>query len=122
MIRFQATFEAFDGPRIRVPREKKYNENYWCSFNTEKQLIMCNVIYLGKDDYMQMHVWYDGIIELPYGEDFPPYGSKHIESIELMKLYHLNYADEIVGSCILHKIIEIIRGDFSIKKNPDGTI
>ncbi|MGI6162260.1 MAG: hypothetical protein ACOYJD_09640, partial [Christensenellales bacterium] len=69
MIRFRATFETFDGPRIRVPTKKRYNEHFWCSFNTGKQLIMCSVKYLGKDEYMKTHVWYDGIIQLPYGED-----------------------------------------------------
>ena len=126
MIRFKARYKVYDGPRIGVPKIKHYNENFWCSFNTRKQLIMCSVIYLGEDENMLQHKWYDGVIELPYGEQFPPYCKKNDpelkESINLNELYHLNCADEIVGDCELLEVSEIVWDNYDIRHHPDGTI
>jgi len=124
MIRFKAKFQVFDSPKVGVPKIKGYNENFWCSFNTKKQLIMCSIIYLGKDENMQQYKWYDGIVELPYGEKFPPYciesNPELSEPIVLLERYDLNAGGEIVGMCELLDIIEIVRDDFNIRKDENG--
>lgn len=87
---------------------------------------MCSVIYLGEDENMQQHKWYDGIIELPYGEKFPPhcvkFDSELSEPINLHEDYHLNSGPEIVGDCKLLEVIEIVRDQFDVKHHADGTI
>ena len=120
MIRYKAKFMVHDGENVRIPREKRHNENFWCSFNTQKQLIMCSIIYLGEDEIMQQHKWYEGIIELPYGEKFPPYGQEFEECINLAENYYINCADNIVGECKLEEVIEVISDKFDIRKDDRG--
>jgi len=81
---------------------------------------MCSIIYLGEDEIMKQSTWYEGIVELPYGEKFPPYGQKFEERINLNQIYHLNNADDIVGDCELYEVTEIINNDFDIRKDDQG--
>ncbi len=126
MIRFKANFKVYDSPCVGVPKVKPFGDNFWCSFNTKKQLIMCNVVYLGEDSNMQQHKWYSGIIELPYGEKFSPYCQGEnwgfTESINIAEKYCLNAGGETIGECELLDIIEIKANDFDVKHHPDGTI
>lgn len=118
MIRFKTKFEVYDSPRVKIPREKHYNENFWCSFNTKRQLIMCSIIYLGEDESMRQKKCYDGIVELPYGEKFPPYcinfDPELSEQIDLDEYYYLNVGGEMIGVCKLLEVIEIVRDKFDI--------
>ena len=111
MITFYSKFQVFDSLKVHVPKVIQHNENFWCSFNTKKQLIMCNVIYLGEDETMKQYTWYDGIIHLPDGEKFPPYCVEHnqelCEPIHLHEVYSLNVGSETVGLCELLKVFEI---------------
>ena len=121
MIRF---FGKFKIDWIGYPKNKEYGKNFWCSFNTKKQLIMCSVIYMGKDKYMKQSEWYKGIIELPYGEKFPPYCQEITKGLEeeifLNQYYDLNVGGTIVGKCKLEMIKEIIYDDFDIRKDENG--
>ena len=122
MIRFKAKFKMYDGKG--VPKPRKYGEGSWCSFDTTKQLIACNVIYLGDDEYMQQHKWYDCIIELLYGEMFPPYTDKLIkelsEPIELNVSYLLHVGQYIIGECELTEVIQIIKDNKDIASDENG--
>lgn len=124
MIRFKAKIKVYDGEKIKLPQKKKRNEWFWCSFNTTKQLIACNIIYLGDDEYMQQSKWYDGIIELLYGEMFPPYTDEIIkelsEPIKLNTKYSLNGGSDIIGECELLEVIQIIKNNKDIASNEDG--
>lgn len=106
------------------PKNKEYGKNFWCSFNTNRQLIMCSIIYKGKDKYMKQGEWYDGIIELPYADKFRPYCKKVTkgleEEISLGIIYYLNTGGIKVGKCILERVQEIIYDDFDIKKDENG--
>jgi hypothetical protein len=111
-----------DGPG--VPKPRKYGQGSWCSFDTTKQLIACNIIYLGEDEYMEQHKWYDGIIELLYGEMFPPYTENIIkelsESIGLDKKYLLHAGQYIIGECELLEVIQIIKDNRDIATDEKG--
>lgn len=124
MIKFKSKFQIYDSANVSIPRVKGYKGNFWCSFNTKMQLIMCSIIYMGKDKNMQQNKWYDGIVELPYGEKFLPYCNKSIcefsEPINLYEQYYLNVGSEIVGQCELLEIIEIINDDFAISKDKNS--
>lgn len=126
MIRFKAKFQVYGSLHVGIPKTKHYNENFWCSFNTKRQLIMCNVIYLGEDETMLSHKWYNGIIELPYGEKFSPFSERlnqdFSELINMNEPYNLNVGGEIVGDCELLEVMEIIKDDFAVKHHKDGTI
>jgi len=122
MIRFKAKFKMYDGNG--VPKPRKYGVGSWCSLNTTKQLIACNIIYLGDDEYMQQCKWYDGIIELLYGEMFPPYAdeiTKELsEPIELNTIYFLHVGQYIIGECELLEVIQIIKNNKDIASNEDS--
>jgi hypothetical protein len=126
VIRFNAEFKVSSCTRVGIPKNKKRGENFWCSFNTGQQLIMCNVVYMGTDDMMQENVLYPCIIELPYGEKFPPYciqiNPELCEPINLDENYNLNVGGETIGASRLLDVIEIVRDDFDIKHHADGTI
>jgi hypothetical protein len=120
MIKFKANFEVYNGEHTGIPKKKRHGENFWCSFNTSKQLIMCNVIYLGDDEFMLQHKIYSGIVELPYGEKFHPWDDEFPETIDIGNHYFLNCAADIVGECELIENLEIINDDFAITKDVDG--
>lgn len=126
MISFEVKFQVYNSPCVKVPTIKRYNDNFWCSLNIKNELIMCNVIYLGNDENMLQNKWYDGIVELPYGEEFTPYclgtKSKYNSSLCINMNYNLQVGGEKVGDVILIKVKEIVRGSFNIKHHPDGSI
>ena len=126
MIKFYSLFQVFDSENVNIPKGIRFGNNFWCSFNTKRHLIMCNIIYLGTDKIMQNAKWYEGRIELPYGEIFPPYCLKirhgYKEPILLHKNYDLQCGSEKIGECNFLKIKKIIYDDFSITHHKDGSI
>lgn len=106
----------------KLPKDKIFKTNFWCSFFTGKQRIMCSIIYLGQDIYMMADKWYDGIVELPYGDKFLPYGNtfEKDEKIMINKDYQLYCGGTLVGYCNLKSIIEIKYNKFDIKKDEQG--
>ncbi len=119
IIRFSASFLIL---RDKTPEKKEYNTNFWCSFFTGKQRIMCSVIYLGDDLFMLPDVWYNGIIELPYGDRFPPYGDafQKDEEIVLNKEYQLHCGGSLVGYCVLNTVMDVRYNNFDIRKDEEG--
>lgn len=124
MIRFKCKFKIYN---IKITLSCiKYGEKFSSSFDTTKQSIASTVIYLGEDELMQENKWYDGIIELLYGEKFPPYAIELIrelsEPINLNQNYSLNCGQFKSGECELLESIEIIRDNSKIKSDDNGFI
>jgi hypothetical protein len=133
MIRFRAKFMVYDSPKIGVPKELRYNQDFRCSFSIEIQELVCRIIYLGYDETMNQKTWYEGIIELPYAERHPPFNQtyesrmllkkekdirnllfrkKLYEPILLDKNYSIKVGKEIIGECILCDVIEIVANKY----------
>lgn len=128
MIRFRARIRIIESPKYGMPRGIRYNDQFWCSFNTGNKgtdLIMCSIIYLDNDEVMQQSKWYDGVVELPYGDKYPPhckeFNKDYKEAIDLGLTYHLNYADDIIGSCRFTEVLDLIHNDFDIKRDKNGS-
>lgn len=121
MVRYIGKFQVLEPKEGSIlPRKVMRGENFWCSFNTKKQLIMCSIVYMGEDESMLKGKDYDCIIELPYGEVFPPLGNEYKEPIELNAVYLLQCADRVIGSCVLLSKKEVVYGSYDIRKGPEG--
>lgn len=125
MIRFVASYQFYDSQRFHSPQGIACGQNFWRPFDTGKQLLSCNIVYLGKDTNLQSKTWYTGIVELPYGELFPPYTKKInpmlSEPILLNTTYHFVCCEEVVGDCVLVSVKEIVWDEFDVNTKPRGT-
>jgi hypothetical protein len=145
MVRYTAKFLVHDGiakyPKRRFIQQLLYNKGkkicgigypkevqagmkFWCHLCVDDEMVidLCRLTYLGDDHFMQQSTWYEGMVELPYGEKFPPIGNEYESPLLLDKEYLFQYGNDIVGKCVLNSIIEVIKDDFDIRPDENGRI
>ena len=98
MLDFNCKFYVLNDAKYGFPSGISHNMRFRLCLNTGYRMIDCEICYLGADLVMQPDKWYDGLVYLPYGEAFRPFGEKFQESI-LPGEYELFYASECVGKC-----------------------
>ena len=99
-IRFNINFIIFGNDNVGMPKELEYKDFLRCYVVVENKYFLCEIVYLGYDNFMQKGKWYNGTAKVAIGYDvLKRYGGQLTDIFAYRQKYDLDNCGKI-GECI----------------------